>query len=234
MNTIQDMVMEVLEMKRLCLSLIGLVAFTGAAAAADLSRPAPTPYYKAPIAAPVYNWTGLYFGINGGGAFGTSSWDSTGSRDVSGGLVGGTIGYNWQAAQTVFGLEGDLDWADINGTSTTNCPGGCKTSDSWLSTVRGRLGYAADRFLPYVTGGAAFGDIRASAPGFGTQSDTKAGWTLGGGLEAALVGNWTAKVEYLYVDLGSFNCGISCGGGLASDNVSFKSNILRAGLNFRY
>jgi outer membrane immunogenic protein len=226
--------MEVFEMKRLCLSLIGLVAFTGAAAAADLSRPAPAPYYKAPMVAPVYNWTGLYFGINGGGAFGTSSWDLTGSRDTSGGLVGGTIGYNWQAAQTVFGLEGDLDWADINGTSTTNCPGGCKTSDSWLSTVRGRLGYAADRFLPYVTGGAAFGDIRASAPGFGTQSDTKAGWTLGAGLEAALVGNWTAKVEYLYVDLGSFNCGVSCGGGLASDNVSFKSNILRAGVNFRY
>jgi outer membrane immunogenic protein len=226
--------MEVLEMKRLCLSLIGLVAFTGAAAAADLSRPAPAQYYKAPIATPVYNWTGLYFGINGGGAFGSSSWDLTGSRDTSGGLVGGTIGYNWQSAQTVFGLEGDLDWADINGTSSTNCPGGCKTSDSWLSTVRGRLGYAADRFLPYVTGGAAFGDIRAQAPGFGTQSDTKAGWTIGGGLEAALVGNWTAKVEYLYVDLGSFNCGVSCGGGLASDNVSFKSNILRAGLNFRY
>ncbi len=134
----------------------------------------------------------------------------------------------------MFGLEGDLDWADINGTSTTNCPAGCKTSDTWLSTVRGRLGYAADRFMPYVTGGAAFGNIRASAPGFGTQSDTKTGWTLGGGLEAALVGNWTAKVEYLYVDLGSFNCGISCGAGLATDNVSFKSNILRAGLNFRY
>src|ERR1700739_4166456 len=173
--------MEVLEMKRLCLSLIGLVAFTGAAAAADLSRPAPAPYYKAPIAAPVYNWTGLYFGITGGGAFGTSSWDLTGSRDTSGGLVGGTIGYNWQSAQTVFGLEGDLDWADINGTSSTNCPGGCKTSDSWLSTVRGRLGYAADRFMPYVTGGAAFGDIRASTPGFGTYSTDRAGWTLGAG-----------------------------------------------------
>src|ERR1700739_3716052 len=102
MNTIPDLVLEALEMKRLCLSLIGLVAFTGAAAAADLSRPAPQNYYKAPIAAPVYNWTGLYFGINGGGAFGSSSWDLTGSRDISGGVVGGTVGYNWQAGAAVF------------------------------------------------------------------------------------------------------------------------------------
>lgn len=223
-------------MKRLCLALIGLTAFAGAATAADLSRPAPVPYYpKAPIMAPAYNWTGLYFGINGGGAFGTSVWDRNGSRDISGGLVGGTIGYNYQAGQAVFGLEGDLDWADINGTSSSaTCPLGCKTSDSWLSTVRGRLGFAADRFMPYVTGGVAFGNISASAPGFGTQSSDRAGWTLGAGIEAALVGNWTAKVEYLYVDLGSFNCGLSCGGGLATDNVSFKSNILRAGINYRY
>lgn len=222
-------------MKRLCLAFIGLAAFAGAAAAADLSRPAPQSYYKAaPVVAPIYNWTGLYFGINGGGAFGSSSWDRTGSRDTSGGLVGGTIGYNWQFGQTVLGLEGDLDWADINGTSTTNCPLGCKTSDSWLSTIRGRVGYAADRFLPYVTGGVAFGDIRAGTPGFATQSSDNVGWTIGAGLEAALVGNWTAKVEYLYVDLGSFNCGLSCGGGLATDNVSFKGNILRAGLNYRY
>jgi outer membrane immunogenic protein len=184
--------------------------------------------------APIYNWTGLYFGINGGGAFGTSAWDLTGSRDISGGFIGGTIGYNYQVGQAVFGVEGDIDWADINGTTTTGCPLGCKTSDSWLSTARGRLGYAADRFMPYVTGGAAFGDIRASTPGFGTQSSDKAGWTLGAGLEGALVGNWTAKVEYLYVDLGRFNCGVSCGAGLATDNVSFKSNILRAGINYRY
>ena len=221
-------------MKRLCLALVGLAAFAGAATAADLSRPAPVPYYpKAPIMAPAYNWTGLYFGINGGGAFGTSAWTLDGSRNISGGLVGGTIGYNYQAGQAVFGLEGDLDWANINGTSTTACPAGCKTSDSWLSTVRGRLGYAADRFMPYVTGGVAFGNVSASAPGFATQTDTRTGWTLGAGIEGALVGNWTAKVEYLYVDLGNFNCGVGCGG-LPADNVSFKTNIIRAGINYRY
>ena len=130
---------------------------------------------------PVYNWTGFYIGINGGGGFGRSQWDSTGSFNTSGGLVGGTVGYNYQFGQGVVGLEGDIDWANINGTTNTSAPLGCKTSDHWLSTVRGRLGYAADRFMPFVTGGAAFGDIRASTPGFAGASTTNAGWTVGGG-----------------------------------------------------
>ena len=97
-------------MKRLCLALIGVVALAGAAAAADLARPAPVPYYpKAPVFVPPYNWTGFYIGINGGGGFGSSSWDSTGSRNISGGLVGGTVGYNYQFGQAVIGVEGDID-----------------------------------------------------------------------------------------------------------------------------
>jgi len=222
-------------MKRLYLTLIGLVALTGAAAAADLARPQPMPYYpKAPAFVPTYSWTGFYFGINGGGAFGSSSWDRTGSRNISGGLIGSTLGYNYQIGQTVVGVEGDIDWADINGSSTNACPAGCKTSDTWLSTVRGRLGYAADRFMPFVTGGAAFGNIRASTPGFPQTGADRAGWTVGGGLEAALAANWTAKVEYLYVDLGSFNCGLNCGAGLTTDNVSFHTNLLRAGVNYKF
>lgn len=224
-------------MKRLCLALIGLVALAGAAAAADLARPAPVPYYpRTPAVVPAYSWTGFYLGINGGGGFGSSSWDSNGSRNISGGLVGGQIGYNYQAGNVVFGVEGDIDWADINGSATTlACPPGCKTSDSWLATARGRIGYAADRFMPYLTGGGAFGDIRASAPGFAAQSATKTGWTIGGGLEAALSTNWTAKVEYLYVDLGKFNCGVTCNGaGATVDNVSFHANLLRAGVNYKF
>src|SRR5262245_56524065 len=92
-----------------CLAVLGLMA---TANAADLPRrfnPAPQPVY-----APVYNWTGFYIGINGGGAWGSSRWDSVGSFDVSGGMLGGTIGYNWQAYQWVFGLEGDIDWTNIN------------------------------------------------------------------------------------------------------------------------
>jgi outer membrane immunogenic protein len=221
-------------MKRVFFALAGLAALTGTAAAADLPpRPAPAPYYKAPVAVPVYNWTGFYIGINGGGGFGRSTWDSTGSFDISGGLVGGTVGYNYQFGQGVVGIEGDIDWADINGTTNTFCGFGCKTSDHWLSTVRGRLGYAADRFMPFVTGGAAFGDIRASTPGFAGGNNTNAGWTVGAGLEFAIAGNWTAKAEYLYVDLGKFNCGISCGAAV-TDNVSFTTNIVRAGVNYRF
>jgi outer membrane immunogenic protein len=221
-------------MKRLCVALIGLIALSGAAAAADLSRPAPAPYYKAaPAVVQVYNWTGFYIGVSGGGAFGSSAWDRTGSRNIDGGLVSGTIGYNWQFGQTVAGLEGDMGWAGISGSTTTNCPLGCKTNDTWLSTVRGRLGYAADRFMPYVTAGGAFGDIRTSTPGF-SSGENRVGWTVGGGLEAALTGHWTGKVEYLYVDLGSFNCGLNCGAGLTTDNVSFHTNVLRAGVNYKF
>jgi outer membrane immunogenic protein len=222
-------------MKRVFFALISLAALTGTAAAADLPpRMAPQPYYKAPAEVQVYNWTGFYIGINGGGGFGRSQWDSIGSSfDVSGGLVGGTVGYNYQFGQAVVGVEGDIDWADINGTTNTACPFGCKTTDNWLSTVRGRLGYAADRFMPFITGGAAFGDIRASTPGFAGASNTEAGWTVGAGLEFAIAGNWTAKAEYLYVDLGKFNCGISCGAA-ATDNVSFTTNLVRAGVNYRF
>ncbi len=77
--------------------------------------------------------------------------------------------------------------------------------------MRGRLGYAADRFMPYVTGGLAVGDIKASLPGFAGGSATNVGWTAGGGIEFAIAGHWTAKAEYLYVDLGHFSCGIACG-----------------------
>src|SRR5271156_1482477 len=100
-------------MKRLCVAFIGLTTLAGAAAAADLSRPAP--YAPVPPAyLPAYNWTRFYIWLHGGGAFGSSSWDLTGSRDISGGLVGGTIGYNYQVGRAVFGVEGDIDWADIS------------------------------------------------------------------------------------------------------------------------
>jgi outer membrane immunogenic protein len=220
-------------MKRLVLALVSVAALAGTAAAADLNRPMPAPYYKAPVVAPVFSWTGFYLGLNGGGGFGRSAWDSTGSFNTSGGLVGGTIGYNYQIGQAVVGIEGDIDWADINGTTNNACGLGCKTSDSWLSTVRGRLGYAADRFMPYITGGAAFGDVKAATPGFAGANSDRAGWTLGAGLEFAVAQNWSVKAEYLYVDLGKFNCGISCGAAV-TDNVSFTTNLVRAGVNYHF
>ncbi len=196
-------------MKRVFFALVSLAALTGTAAAADLPpRPAPAPYYKAPIAVPVYNWTGFYIGINGGGGFGRSHGIRPAASTPPAAWSAAPSATIISSAKAVVGVEGDIDWADINGTTNTACPLGCKTSDHWLSTVRGRLGYAADRFMPFVTGGAAFGDIRASTPGFAGANTTNAGWTVGAGLEFAIAGNWTAKAEYLYVDLGKFNCGI--------------------------
>ncbi len=159
-------------MKRLVLAGLGalaVVTMMGAANAADLPRrqamPAKAPVFEAP-----YNWTGFYVGINGGGGWGHSSWSNsfgTADANLSGGLVGGTIGYNYQMGQAVFGLEGDLDWSNIHGSTNTGiCSGGsCETRNSWLATARGRLGYAFDRVMPYVTGGAAFGDIKATPVG---------------------------------------------------------------------
>jgi len=213
-------------MKRAFVVGVGLLAFTSMAAAADL--PPPQPYYKAPaFMPPSFSWTGFYAGVNGGGGFGNSKWDTTSSFNTSGGVVGGTVGYNYQYRQVVFGAEGDIDWSSIKGST-----GAFSTGNTWLSTVRGRIGYGADRFMPYITAGGAFGNINASAPGLGGGTATNVGWTAGGGLEFAFYGNWSAKAEYLYLSLGKFNCGVGCGA--PSDNVSFNTNLVRAGVNYHF
>jgi len=187
-----------------------------------------SPLYNAP-----FTWTGFYLGLNGGGGWGGSTWDRTGSFDLSGGVIGGNAGFNWQTGPAVFGVEGDIDWSGVSGTTVTGCAAGCMTRNDWLGTVRGRAGYAFDRFLPYITGGVAFGDIRASTPGFAGASQTNLGWTIGAGMEVAIVGNWSAKAEYLHVDLGNFNCGLSCGP-TTTDNVSLHEELLRGGVNYRF
>ena len=219
-------------MNRVAVACVGLLALAGGSAgAADLA-----PYYQpGPAYNPIYTWTGFYVGINGGGGWGSSQWDGLDTFDVSGGLIGGTVGYNWQFGQVVVGAEGDIDWSGIKGTTTVLCPGGCETRNKWLATVRGRLGYAFDRFLPYFTGGLAVGDINASLPlpVLPGGSISSAGWTVGAGLEVGVVSNVSLKAEYLYVDLGNFNCGLNCG--LApGGNVSFTTNIFRGGANLRF
>jgi outer membrane immunogenic protein len=222
-------------MKRLLAGCFALCALVGAqcAAAADLSL---APLYKSPPAAvaPPYDWSGFYFGVNGGGGWGHSWWSAnTTGINLPGGQAGGTAGYNVQLGKVVVGLEGDVDWSGLDGTQTSaGCPVGCSTSDTWLSTVRGRLGYSFDRFMPYLTGGLAVGDIRAATPGLPGGDAVNAGWTLGAGLEVALPGNWTAKAEYLRVDLGSFNC-TGCNVS-PTDNVSLQENVFRAGVNYRF
>ena len=150
----------------------------------------------------------------------------TGSFDVNGGVVGGTLGYNWQYGQAVFGLEGDIDWSGIRGSAT--CGGtNCTVSNDWLGTLRGRLGYSFDRFMPYVTGGLAVGNINTDIAGVGSADETKAGWTAGGGVEFHISGPWTAKVEYLHVDLGR-------GGSVAGSDADFSTNLVRGGINYKF
>jgi len=204
--------------------------------AADLSRPA----YKAPFKAtknPVYvapfSWTGFYVGINGGYGWGKSNWTtalgSTGDFDVKGALVGGTVGYNLQTGGWVWGLEADGAASWILGSGTA-C-GGCETRNNWLATGRGRLGYAWDNWLPYITGGAAYGNIRSNLGG-GSDTTNKLGWTAGGGFEYSFMSEWSAKIEYLYVDLGKATCGAAtCG---LDTDVTFKANIVRIGVNYRF
>jgi outer membrane immunogenic protein len=212
-----------------------LLAVPFAAQAADM--PIKSPYYKGAPRSIVsyYNWTGLYAGVNVGYGFGTSNWDFPPGTGIKpkGFMAGGTLGYNWQSGAIVYGLEGDFDWSNVKG--DVGCPAGlavCEASSPWLATFRGRVGYAMDRWLPYVTGGAAYGKVKASLVAATTDSVSKnqLGWTIGGGLEHAFMGNWTAKLEYLYVDLGSFNADVAP----AVNNISFKEHIVRAGLNYKF
>jgi outer membrane immunogenic protein len=222
---------------RLMLLAVGATAVSALASggqAADLSPSYGSPYYKAPsYAAPAFGWGGFYLGVNGGGGWGRSTWDSAGEFDLSGGVLGGTAGFGWQYGQVLLGVEGDVDWSGVTGTTSVACAGGCTTRSYWLSTARGRVGYAFDRILPYITAGAAIGDISASTPGFAGVSQTNLGWVIGAGLEAAFFRNWSAKVEYLHIGLGSINCGLACG--LAAiDNVSFSADLLRGGINYHF
>jgi outer membrane immunogenic protein len=225
-------------MLAVCAGLLA-VAVATPSFAADLPRPA----YKAPFKNPIYvapfSWTGFYIGINGGYGFGKSSWPNagtgltTGDFDVEGGLVGGTVGYNLQTGAWVWGVEGDIDASWIKGSNTTVCGvPGCETKNSWLATGRGRIGYAWDNWLPYLTGGAAFGSIKMTPGAALSESKTNIGWTAGGGLEYSFMNEWSAKIEYLYVDLGKATCGVAtC---LVNTDVTFKANIVKIGVNYRF
>jgi outer membrane immunogenic protein len=222
-------------MKRCLIAGFGLLALAAAlpASAADLPRGAMP--YKAPAYIAGYNWTGFYLGINGGGAFADSDWDGFGVNNrPSGGMVGLTAGYNWQGAGSpwVFGLEGDIDWTFIDGTTTCVVVFGCQTKNNWFGTVRGRVGYAFDRIMPYLTGGLAVGDIEANLTPVSGVKATNAGWTAGLGVEGGIAANWTAKVEYLYADLGNVTCNAAnCG---IINNVDLRMNVVRGGINYRF
>lgn len=214
-------------MKNFLLAGVGLLALgVASASAADIQRRA-VMLAKAPeYVVPVYNWTGPYIGIQGGGGWGRSDYSVGGSANLNGGLIGGTLGYNWQSGPLVYGLETDLAFANISGSSSCGVGSSCSTRNNWLGTTRARLGYSMDRWMPYVTGGFAYGGVKSSIGAF-NSSDTKGGWTVGAGLEAAIAGPWTAKVEYLHVDLGHADTPLGT-------TATYRSDIVRAGLNYRF
>ena len=236
-------------MKKILLAGVALAALSSAASAADLpSRVAPAPMIAA---VPLFTWTGFYVGVNAG--YGWNSGNSSyidpafgygaSSGDDGGFIGGGQIGYNYQIGSFVLGVETDLQYADVGGSSGGYYGGyyaGSNDSDGYFGTVRARAGVAFDRALIYVTGGLAYGDLgNNNFAGLGSvnnyyygsnNSDSNWGWTLGGGVEYAFTNNLTAKIEGLYVNLDTKNSG----GLYYAGNGDTEFGVVRAGLNYKF
>lgn len=227
-----------------------LLGTAAGAQAADL--PVKAPVYKAPVAQ-VYDWTGFYFGANAGLGFGRSATTVFGPFGTEqarlgglGALGGVQAGYNWQFGSlfgfnnVVLGLETDIQGADLNDDRTCGIAAPLPTCASynqkidWFGTVRGRIGLATGPVLSYFTGGFAYGNVKTTVNdallGPSTFENTRTGWTIGSGVEAALGGNWTGKVEYLYLDLGN-QSGVTAAGTAFSSDV--RAHVFRVGANYR-
>jgi outer membrane immunogenic protein len=209
-------------MKKFLLSSVALVALAAGApaSAADLAA---RPYKAAPIAIPMmYDWSGFYIGANGGYGWARQCLDVTqvgfvnvfseGCNDKGGGVIGGQIGYRWQAGSWVFGLEAQGDWANLRTERVfTNTPALLATSNTWKSTIdglglfTGQVGYAWNNTLLYVKGGAAVAnerfDIFNTATGIGIAQAERTRWggVVGVGMEYGFSPNWTAGIEYDYL-----------------------------------
>lgn len=252
-------------MKKL-LTLAAVLAMSAplTAFAADLPQP-PPPMPRAPafVPPPPFTWTGFYVGVNGGYAWG--SWnDGLGdSFNSNGGIVGGTIGFNYQWNWFVAGFEADVDWSDqkFNESASTTFFGGTGASANFsykndvLSTFAARFGVAADHALFYGKVGGAWTQEQLSSSGAVTlggtpfasfsESDSfsRLGWMAGAGVEYAFTNNLTAKVEYNYIDFGSNNetlnfTGTVAGGGTATAGLPITSklhdNVVKVGLNWLF
>lgn len=226
-------------MKKILLATVAVAALgTAPTFAADLAA---RTYTKAPVAvAPLPTWAGFYIGAMGGYAAQTDD-------GIKGGFAGGTLGYNWQQGNVVFGLEADAAWADINNSAAgvVDVPGvglvpvtaSAKIQD-W-GTVRGRIGYAFGPTLLYATGGYAWADTKLSVgvPGVFSASDSQvhSGWTVGAGAEWMFAPKWSVKAEYLYKSFGSENYTFNTpvGSGTAASG-SFDIHSVQVGVNYHF
>ncbi len=205
-----------LRIRTLGASAVALIASAGFAAAADLGsyEPPPAPIYTP---ASAFTWTGPYIGLQGG-----YGW---GNHAASGWLGGAYMGYNFQTGTNwVLGIEGDVNASGKKGTSGTTT-----VKNSWDASVRGRVGYAFDRFMVYGTGGVVFGNVSvedSTAPAT-SHSATKVGWTAGAGLEASLTDNVIGRLEFRHKNFGttSFSTG---------PNVSYRSNDVLVGIGVKF
>jgi outer membrane immunogenic protein len=235
--------------------LFSVAEFGGAADAADLS---PTIYTKAPpMAAPVYDWTGLYLGLNGGGgsshecltifsvAGAAVTPNSEGCHDATGALAGGQIGYRWQLNNWVFGIEAQGDWADLKGSApslTAIVPYTNQTKIDAVGLFTGQVGYAWNNVLAYVKGGAAVTDNRytsfftATNVVFNQANETRWGGAVGAGLEYGFAPNWSVGIEYDHLFMGndSVTFPASAIAVTRSDNIREDVDIGLVRLNYRF
>jgi outer membrane immunogenic protein len=223
-------------MKKIITTALTLLGTAQLAHAADLPRryQEPAPYY----AAPTFTWAGFYTGINGGVGFGRFTRD--GDRifgDNFGGLIGGTVGYNFQTGPVVAGFEADLDWAKI---STNNNGWGYYSSGSvsGVMSLRARLGYSWDRALIFATGGYSGAWVKGnvnnalSSPNyFASQTNYLNGFVIGAGVEYAFTQNISGKAEYLYHYYGADSYFSGTPGGMNS-GVYFST--VKAGINYHF
>ena len=233
------------------ISMVALAAALQPAAAADLPVA-----YRAPQSYVIFTWTGFYFGAHGGGAwgrkdasiapflFGGALVGSPGTNvDVSGGLAGGQIGANYQAGSWVFGVEADASWADLTGNTT--CAAGivgiaanCNAKVNALGTFAGRLGFALDRVLLYGKGGTAFANDKYEINSIAAfrANETRWGWMVGGGIEYSFTDNWSAKIEYNYLDFGTRAVRFTDTTGFFALDTSIRERIhvAKVGINYRF
>jgi outer membrane immunogenic protein len=199
-------------------SLTAMAVAAGAAVAADLPR-GPAPYYSAPAMSGLYNWSGPYAGLNIGYEWGKVT---NTAGEPSGLLGGGQIGVNWQSGQFVYGAETDIQFS---GADDTFAP--WKFANPWFGTLRGRAGYAFNNILVYGTLGLAYGELKGTFLAL-DETRTEVGWAGGVGAEYGFTPNWSAKVEYLYMDLASRSFSIT-----GTDN-GLHANLLRLGVNYHF
>jgi outer membrane immunogenic protein len=202
-----------------CIAAAATLLSSGAYAADVITDYEPAP--AAAVVSTVYDWSGVYVGVQGGYVW-TSVDALGGDEDFNGGVLGGLVGWNTQHNNLVFGIEGDFahTWNDEDFA-------GVEVGTDWQGSVRARLGYAFDRTLIYATGGVAF--TRAYVDGFGfDEEEVLTGWTVGGGIEQAFTENWTARVEYRYSDYGSEDFGLGAG------DFDIDEHTVRAAISYKF